>query len=247
MLEAGPMERFALEAKNSLDVTEAKAYLGVTRVQFETLVKGDILKPHARLGAKGGTIAPVDRRFTLHDMDELILRFRSTVTVDVDEGMSTLSKVVRKAGCRLTEILELLLAQRLTKVGWAEDQIGLAAIRLDADEVKEETRGNEHECLSLREVTRRIPASDRIVKALAEAGHLPTVQRRNPVKRHLQTVVEPASLGSFIHEYVSLGNLATSRGTRTWNLERELDAAGIAPVFRAAGMPFYRRSETARA
>ncbi len=247
LLKAETMERFVWEAKTSLDVPEAKAYLGASRMQFETLVKSGILKPHARLDVEGDKLAPVNRRFTLHDMDELHLRLRAAVTTGADEGMSTLEEAVQKAGCKLTEILEQLLAKRLTKVGWVKDQVGLAAIRLDVDEIKEATIGDQHGCLSFREVTRLIPASSKIVKALAEAGHLPIVQRRNPVKRNLQNVVEPVALENFIDEFVSLGNLATSRRTRTWSLERKLDTAGIRPVFRAAEMPFYRRSETAKA
>lgn len=59
----------------------------------------------------------------------------------------------------------------------------------------------------------------------------------------MQTVVEPEALTKFKEEFVSLGNLATNKGTRTWCLKKQLDSEFIRPVFEAAGMPFYRQAE----
>lgn len=241
LLDAATMERFAVEAGSSLDVPEAKAYLGAGRVQFEQLVKHGFIKPHG--GDRSASDKAVDRRFSPIDLGEFLGRLRSAVTGSDDRGLSSLQEVVRKAGCTFAEVIGLILGGELRTVALSADCVGIAAIRLDVDEVKERTAGEDHRCVTLRRLERLIPASSRIIKALVDGGHMPTVQRRNPVKRNMQTVVEPGAFVAFMEEFVSLGSLATGCGTRTWSLKRELDDAGVSPVFIAADMPFYRRPE----
>jgi hypothetical protein len=242
LLDAAVMERFAVEARSSLDVPEAKAYLGVRRVQFERLVKHEFIKPHG--GDRSASNNTVDRRFLPVDLDEFLGRLRSAVTCSDNRGLSSLQEVVRKAGCTFAEVIGLILGGELRTVALSPDCVGIAAIRLDVDEVKKGTACEDHRCITLHRLETLIPAPSRIIKALVGGGHLPSVQRQNPVKRNMQTVVEAGAFLAFMEEFVSLGSLATACGTKTWSLKRELDNAGVSPVFIAADMPFYRRPET---
>ncbi len=241
LLDAATMSRFAVEAGSSLDVPEAKAYLGAGRAQFELLVKHGFIKPHG--GDRSASDNAVDRRFSPADLDEFVGRLRSAVTGFDDRGLSSLQEVVRKAGCTFAEVIGLILGGELRTVAVSADCVGIAAIRLDVDEVKARTVGEDHACITLRRLERLLPASSQIIKALVDEGRMPTVQRRNPVKRNMQTVVEPSAFLAFMEDFVSLGSLATGRGTRTWSLRRELDNAGVTPAFVAAGMAYYRRPE----
>ncbi len=244
LLNAHTMVKFALEAKSSLDVPDARAYLGAGRIQFEMLVKHGFIEPVGGNGA-AAEIA-VDRRFPPSGLDDFLGRLRSAVTEAERHDLSDIRNVMTKSGCTFAEVIELVLGGTLTTVAWNHGETGLAAIMLDADEIKAKTAGDDHGCFSLRQLEKLIPASGTIIKALVEGGQLPSVKRRNPVKRHMQTVVEPTSLQAFMKEYLSLGNLATRRKTRTWNLKRNLDDAGVMPIFIAGEMPFYRRSEIDR-
>lgn len=244
LLDARTMENFALEAKSCLDVPDAKAYIGAGRVQFEMLVKHGFIEP---VGGNGTAAEiAVDRRFSPSGLDEFLGRLRAAVIKIDHDGLGDIRNVMTKVGCTFAEVMELVLGGTLTTVAWNEGETGLAAIRLDADEIKAKTAGEDHGCFSLRQLEKLIPASSTIIKALVDGGQLPSVKRRNPVKRNMQTVVEPSSLEAFTKEYLSLGNFATSRKTRTWNLKRDLDDAGIMPIFIAGEMPFYRRSEIER-
>lgn len=244
LLDAKTMRRFTLEVKSSLNVPDAKAYLGAERVQFETLVKHGFIRP---VGGNGESAEiAVDRRFSPDDLDTLLRRLKAADTGADNSGLSTLREVTSKAGCTFAEVIELVLSGTLAKVSWASGEPGLAAIRLNADEIKAKTIGDDHGCFSLRQLETVIPASSKIIKALVEVGRLPSVKRRNPVKRNMQTLIEPSALEAFTKQYLSLGNLATSRRTRTWNLKRDLDDAGIEPIFVAAEMPFYLRSDIER-
>tara|TARA_R110002020_G_scaffold298211_1_gene514029 strand:+ start:26027 stop:27856 length:1830 start_codon:yes stop_codon:yes gene_type:complete len=245
LLEASLMEKFAFEAQTSLDVPEAKARLGAGRVQFESLVKSGLIEP---IGGNrtGADFVPTDRRFIPSELDGLVKRLRAAVTVD-EEGpdLVDIATAVTKANCKFMEIVDLLLARKLCKVRWDGTRTGIAAIRVDVDEVKAATRTEHHGCIPIAELQMRLPASYRIVVALIESGRLPSVKRRNPVKRHMQTVVEPEALASFKKEFVSLGNLATAKRTRTWSLKREIEELMIKPEFDAGGMLFYRKRDVA--
>ncbi|MBY3201373.1 TniQ family protein [Rhizobium laguerreae] len=244
LLDADAMAKFAVEAKMSLDVPDAKSHLGAGRIQFEILVKHGYIETHG--GDRAGAEIAVDRRFSPSDLDGFLNRLRSAVTQVDHHGLSDIRDVMTRAGCTFVEVIELVFGGTLATVAWSADQIGIAALRLDSDEIKSRTVGEAHGCHSLRQVEKLIPASSSIVRALVEGGQLPSVKRRNPIKRNMQTVIEPHSLEAFMRDYLSLGNLATSRRTRTWNLKRDLENAGIMPIFVAAETPFYRRSDVDR-
>lgn len=238
LVDAETMERFALQAKASMDVPEAREHLGVSRPAFEVLIEHGFLKPHGR-----GSAHAVDRRCLVADLDDLLSRLESSITCGATDEMVDITSAGRRANCSLQEIFSLLLDRRLDRVAGVGERITFSAIRVDPAEVKEKTRLPEHSCYSLRNLERLLPAKSSVVKALVADGHLPSITVRNPAKRSLQRVVEPEALDRFRREFASLGNLARQYKTRTWSLERRLKEKGVAPIFNAGGFPFYRRRE----
>jgi hypothetical protein len=139
--------------------------------------------------------------------------------------------------------MEMLLNRSLKNVAIEPGHQGIAGFRLDVDEVRQMTAGEDHGCHAVSELQSLIPASFRIVSGLLSGGWIATVERRHPTKRYIQKVVEPETLAKFKEEFVSLGNLASSRRTRTWSLKRQLEQRSIEPKFIVAEMPFYSRAD----
>jgi len=120
-----------------------------------------------------------------------------------------------------------------------EGRSGLDAISVNTSQVRKETRGVLHRCLTLRDLESAIPAPHKVVKALIEGGHLATVAKTNPWKRHTQTVVDPDELARFIETFVSSGTLARRNRRKPAGVEERLAQAGIFPAFTASQKKFY--------
>lgn len=241
LIDAEGMKKFAADVAGGLGGAEARAHLGAHRVQFDLLLKHRFIEPHD--GDRTETQLPVLRRFRSEDLDNFLARLRSAVTCADDEGLSDISTAMKKAVCSFATVVNLLLDRKLQKVALAENFHGIAAVRVDALEVKEKTRTEDHGCFSLRFVASQIPAREHVVKSLIEGGRLEAVRRRNWATRAIQLFVEPDVLFAFKREFVSLGNLATQLRRRSSNIRRDLENLEVKPAFIAAGMPFYRRSE----
>ncbi|MBB3399127.1 type II toxin-antitoxin system VapC family toxin [Rhizobium sp. BK060] len=247
LVDAAAMEQFASDAKATIDVKETKDRLGLTRLWFEELVSGGELVPYGGAGDDSEVSKRVDRRFQISQADELLGKLRSAITTEAIDNMADISSVRRQANCTLREIFDLLLGGHLERVATVAPESTFVDIRLDPEEVKSKTRLEDHHgCFTLREIEKLLPAASRIVKALIVDGHLTSKKVRNPVKRALQTVVEPKALSQFTSTYVSIGNIATALGTRTWSLQNRFEAAGVWPAFEAAGTSFYKASDLDR-
>lgn len=242
LLEANEMTTFVNAARESLTAIEAKRRLGAGRIQFDILVKLGFIQPF------GGDrcakeLLNVDRRFAPSELEIFLDRVRSAATMEVEPGMSNIATTMKKATCTFAEIMELLLAGRLMKVALAAGDVGIAAVRVHANEIKAFTMREHHGCLTISKVAKQFPVSHDVMKALIESGRMPTVERMNSVKRYMQKVIEPHAFSAFVDEFVSLANLVTARRTKPSSLERALAKAGVVPAFWAASKPFYRRSE----
>ena len=154
-----------------------------------------------------------------------------------------LAAAAKSADCTFIEIIELLMNRTLTRVAKSAGPARISSMRVDPAELKERTRGVDHGCINLRSLEKLLPAKSSVVKALVDKGHLASVERQNPIKRHMQTVVEPGELDLFKKRYISLGSLSIEFETRTWTLEAALVEKRILPSFTAAGSAFYLRAQ----
>ena len=245
VLDATEMAAFAKEVREALSFKEAVKALGAERSQLASIVECGILRSFEI--SIGGGAAPesgsgitTTLSFRASDVTEIRRRVECLPIISPSEEFVRLRYAAKMANCKHGEVVRLLLDGELRKVARVEDEDGLAALRIDPYELREWTRGPDHGCRSLREVELAIPTSNAVVHALIEAGHLKSVRRRNPWKRHMQMVVEPDELARFISTFVSLGTLAHRHRRTTAGIESRLTKVGILPAFIASGKKFYR-------
>ncbi len=239
LVAADNMERFVAEAKKGLNAAEAKAALNAKGTQFEQLVKLGYIK--ADVEDETGAFSFINR-FSPAGIEEFLRKLQVAVTCENDDGLIDLQQARKRANCSFGELIKLLLNNKLERVAFASGEHGLAAIRVDVDEIKQHTAGANHDCIPIHKLVKLMPSSSKIIRALLAEKRIPTVELRNPVTRNLQKYVAQEDFDTFMREFVSLGNIATRVNLRTWTVERELRHYGVVPVYVAGGMPFYRRA-----
>ncbi len=243
VLDVDEMEKFCLEVKQALSFKEAVAALGTERSQLASIVNFGIL--HRLEDAVAGVRDPSKKVhvtatmcFRRADVEELGRRLDSLPPCPPMEDCVNVSQAAKMANCKNGEVVRLLLDGELD-IARIEGRSGLAAIAVNPFEVRKKTQGFIHSCLTLRDVELAISSSHKVVNALIEDGHLASVKRKNPWKRHLQTVVEPDELTRFIEAFVSSGTLAYRNRKTPAGIERCLAEAGIFPEFIASKKKFY--------
>jgi hypothetical protein len=241
LLPVEAMEELIGTIRNSLEVKEASALLGIKCRQFETLYKNGVLTPHG--GDRLTAPASHYPRFVQSDLHKFIDRLKAVVTCDENPELTDLLSASKKVNRRYDEIVALVLSGALSTVAWAADQAGLDAVRIDPIEIRDRLSQRGHDCYTYRDLERLVPAPYKVVQALVADGHLTAVTRRSSLKRTYQTVVEPEVFAAFRMEFVPLANLAGIRGTTSKKLELRLKEAAIEPVFTSGEMHFYRRVE----
>lgn len=180
-----------------------------------------------------------------YDPDELVAflnRIKARVTQATTPNLVSMHIAVKAAQIPIPEFIELLLNGELKSVGWDETGTGLAAIRVDPDELIARVRVPD-DLLSLRTVELRISTSFQVTKALINEHRIPAITRRNPITGRPQTVVTEDDFAAFHSTYLSLRNIAKGRATTTIKCRKLLMTLGVAPAFFAANMAFYRRSD----
>ncbi|WP_421406596.1 TniQ family protein [Agrobacterium tumefaciens] len=257
ILDSSEMAEFAIEAKQTLSFADAARALGAERSQLKSIIEHGILwifersiggdSEYSRKQAlpENDVGVTTTTSFRATDIEELRIRLESIPTITRSDEFVTLRSAAKMANCKNGEVVQLLLDGKLKRVARVREGGGLAALLIDPRELREWTCGPDHGCHTLREVELAIPASNPVVHALIEGGHLKSVQRRNPWKRHMQTVVEPDELVRFRNTFVALGTLAHRHRRTTAGIEKRLAKAGILPTFVASRKKFYRIRDVA--
>ncbi|MBY5324447.1 TniQ family protein [Rhizobium leguminosarum] len=225
----------------AMDWEDAMARLGVTRTMWNALSKGYIeaLPETSRQGMHA-----------LYDpgvIDTFIARATSKATLPADatDGLLPIEKIVKKTNCKFVEVIDLLLEERLMRAAVGDQGTGLGRLRFDLEEIADLLRLPDHGGLSLREISKRLTANDRVVRRLVDLGHLASEIAINPVKRCEQQIVREEALADFVREFVSLYVLAKERRENIGAVKRVLTHLGIDPAFppEDVGARFYRRRD----
>ncbi len=110
-------------------------------------------------------------------------------------------------------------------------------------------RGTDHGGLTGQAITDRLRVADRVSAALIKYRHLRSITVVNPINRCPTVVVPLREVERFEREFVSLFALAKLRGRHFMAVKKELQHAGVKPVFnpRKIGATFYRRAGVLRA
>lgn len=246
LLDAERMERFVSEMMETLDVREAMKLLGASRTQFDTLVRDGHLIAHTGFCSSKEPVngVVVERQFPLRGIQALLDVIASKpLLLDASEERAPMPAATSTAGCRLGEAMELLLTGRLANVVRVPSQTGFESLRFDIAELRSLTRLPDHGCLSLRQVEEALKTTSRAVKGLISEGHLRAVTRRNPVKRHIQTVVEPADLKEFSEKFISLHQISLIKKIPMLMVRSHLKGVEQAFSKDVIGASFYRRDD----
>ena len=121
-------------------------------------------------------------------------------------------------------------------------------VLVDVEEVRALVRGPDHGGLTGMEIKDKLSTTAKVAAALIKHGHMATITVVNPVNRCPTVVVPAQEVERFDREFVSLFSLARQRGRHFMAVKKELQHAGVEPVFnpRKIGATFYRRAEATK-
>lgn len=242
LLPVQKIEALLEKVHEALSWTEARVFLGAGRTLWNTLSHEGYI-PSVLNGGRETGLNPFYRRQDLQDfLDKVMARLTCSTG---QEGMVSIASVTRRANCKFSEVLDLLLDGKIARVAVDHHVYGLDALLFDVDEVCQLTRLPDHGGLSLTEAERRLAINDKVLWKLIELGHIKVETAINPVNRCPQRIIRPATMAGFQAEFISPFNLARERGEHFRTVKRDLEERGIVPaiVRDTVGATFYRRCE----
>jgi TniQ len=254
------------ETSSRLYLPAVRAYLNAPRVQLDLLIKHGFIKPR-------NSIPGTYDQYAIDDLDAFLAELTMDAeSVDrLPAGVADIPTAARKVRCSAADIVRLILARKLAWVGLQRGVDGYLSVLVNIDEVKLAVYGKvftvkpvarvkraktkvtkpvpvlvlQHDGMTHREVCAALRTNYKVVLGLIANGHLADFHARNPINRHIQSLIEPAELERFKEAYVSLHALAKMRGQHHVVVRKEMDAVGIKPVFDHAKVHarFYRRRD----
>ena len=245
LVDAETMAAFVERSKALVSASDTRERLGASRTELLALVTAGYLRKNGGRMEGNGDDLTLMPKYAIQEIDNILARLVEAVPSTAPKAnWVDLSTARKRAECSLEEIFALIFAGSAEGVARTPGFVGFSAVRLDAAELKKKTVLTEHGCLSIQQVEHALPARSAVVKALIKNGHLIATQRRNPIKRHLQTVIEPSELEKFKAKFASLHEIARARGTNPAKALKLL--AGIPPAFdpvEIGGGRYYKRSD----
>ncbi|WGS24115.1 MULTISPECIES: hypothetical protein [unclassified Bradyrhizobium] len=119
------------------------------------------------------------------------------------------------------------------------------SLLLDLNEVRTLVRGPGHGGLTGLQIKDKLSTTAKVASALIKHGHLKSITVINPINRCPTVVVPAQEVERFDRKFVSLFAIARQRRRHFLVVKKELQAAGVEPVFdpRKIGATFYRRAD----
>jgi hypothetical protein len=215
-------------------------YLNAGRVQTQLLVDHKFI---VALPVPEGAVP----RYSKASLDAFIAKLlRDAIAVKFPKlPICTIPAAAKRANCSATEVLELIINRQLAWVGHHESARGYLSVLVNADEIRNLTRGEALDGFTAREIEKDLKTTTRVVTALISGGHLIQVDATNPVNRCPVKIVRTADYERFKQTYVSLFGLMRETGKHFRTLKARLTAAGVKPTLPASiyYTDFYRRAD----
>jgi hypothetical protein len=151
------------------------------------------------------------------------------------------------ACCGSIEVVQLVLDGKLKRKWRLASERGYMSLLLDPKEVRALVRGPDHGGLTGLQIKDKLCTTAKVAAALIKHGHLRSITVVNPINRCPTVVVPAEEVERFDRSFVSLFALAKQRRRHFIAVKKELQAAGVEPVFnpKKIGASFYRRREFA--
>lgn len=229
--------------QNLITLRQAETYINAGRVHTKLLAEHQFIqrvKDHdlLELGHQA-----YDRR----ELDDLIRRllFNAASVDTAGPSQMPIPAAAKRACCSGMEIVKLILDRQIIWVGRSIHETGYQSILVDVTEVKSLVRGDYGDKLTMEQATEILGASDQVVAALVRCKLLASETAISPKNRCPYLAVPRKSVDGFMAQYVSLHDLARSRGKSLPNVKQELALRGIGPALPKSqvGATFYLRSD----
>lgn len=230
-------------AAATLSVRKAGVYLNAPRVQRDRLYRAGLIVPRIKAAEHGAA-----DQFAPEDLDAFLARLldgAKPVQAAADRQV-TIPQAAHRSFCMSEDIVRLVLDGKLDRKWKLASERGYMSLLLDLEEVRALVRGPDHGGLTGIAISDRLRVADRVPAALIKHGILKSTTVVNPINRCPTVVVLAAEVERFEREFVSLFAIARQRGQHFMAVKKELQDAGVEPVFnpRKIGATFYRRDLT---
>jgi hypothetical protein len=217
---------------DALTNLELAPYLNANRVQATLLVREGYLTP-----VVDGTDEEIGWRcYAREDVDRFLQALGSEAqeVETAPAGTFSIPDAAKRANCRATEIVDLILQRRLAWVGRLASVRGYNGILVEDREIRERVRGPELVGYTLNDTYKRLRINSYAVNALVEHGILKTVIQRHPASRTPLRIVPFSEFDRFQGRYITLFEAARILGLHHMVLKKALIAQGVKPVLNPA-------------
>jgi hypothetical protein len=241
LFDAAVGDRLFMRESDSVTMKQVEKFINAPRLLTKLLFEAGLIRRHS-VGS-----AALNEVFFKSELDAfLAVLFRKAETASSTTlNACDITTAARRANCPATEIVRLIVDDRLAWVGRRAGVEGLMAILVDLEEIRPLTKLPELKGLIPADALRALRVSFKTMAGLLKVGALKTIVQRHPIKRNPQVVIPFEEIERFKAEFTSLFLLAHERGKYMAVLLRELKALGVQPVpeFEGVGATFFRRSE----
>lgn len=168
--------------------------------------------------------------FDTQDLDDFISALsKDAVRYDTKPaGLDTVIDARRKAGCRHNEMVQLILAGKLSKLGVLSNVPGYPGFLVDSDEIARLVRGEDLAGIVVTRISTDLGVPHAAMAQMLDV-HLPTSLGMHPKRRCPQRIVESSVYQNFKNRYVSLRDLAREAGLNPKTQLADLRRRGIKP------------------
>ncbi|KQT61045.1 hypothetical protein ASG52_17580 [Methylobacterium sp. Leaf456] len=231
---------FLVNDETCIPLKEVATYLNAGRVPAQILTAQGFVTPLAvHTGGRGRRRAS----YATADLDALLARLldgAEAVTGTRDQAYP-IPFAAKRANCSIAEITRLILDRKLTWIGRQAGVDGYLSVLVDLPEIKRHVHGPAYEGMTARAVEKILKTSTAVVTGLIREGFLPRRTVINPINRCPVDLISHADLDTFRAKYVSLSELAKTRGVWPGALVEAL--TGVPPAIEKSrvGAAFYLR------
>lgn len=230
-----------------IDGHEARQLLDVTHSTFNSLVEHKIVRQHRFENLRGPrystrTLISLCRRLERLPSDNNEQDYDA-----IRDRMENLSSAARRIPCEIGELFRLLLQNELSRLSVTPKDQGIPDIQICINEAKERLQLPEPPGLTEQAAAAKLQLSVQAIQSLRKAGHLATIQGRNPETRKLLKRIDETGAIEFAKTFVSLFALADLNGLSRTAVAKLLESLDCPVAICVAKSPkFFRRSDVAK-
>lgn len=243
VFDAGSAEPTLEKIATSMSLAEAGAYFGAGRAQMKVLFDRGLIKPFIPGGEDGlGTHA-----FAKADLDNFLLKLSTGAVARsrAAEPICTIPDAARRANRRIDEVVAAMLDGRLQWRGRLGSSRSFGSILVHVEEVRRVLSDPPPDGVPVGRLHERLSTTQAAVAFLVSSRRFRAREAMNPVNRCPLAVVAESEIAGFMSAYISVRELARTRGTSVRTLNAQLRAASVTPEIgdRKSGAAFFRRCD----